>query len=34
VHKARIMGKLEARSLAELLRRAIRSDTPPKVGLA
>lgn len=34
VHKARIMGKLEARSLAELLRRAIRSDAPPKVGLA
>jgi len=34
VHKARIMGKLEAKSLAELLKMVIRSNAPPKVGLA
>jgi len=34
VHKARIMAKLEAKSLAELLRLVIRNDSPPKVGLA
>lgn len=34
VHKARIMSKLEVKSLAELLRLAIRTNSPPKVGLA